>query len=30
MVFGSTRVGSEPDPNGGPTAADVYIVTRGA
>ena len=30
MVFGSTRPGSEPDPNGGPTAADVYIVTRAA
>jgi Tol biopolymer transport system component len=30
MVFGSNRVGSEPDPLGGPTMADVYIVTRGA
>jgi WD40-like Beta Propeller Repeat len=28
MVFGSNRVGSEPDPNGGPTMADVYITTR--
>ena len=30
MVFGSTRLGSEPDPNGGPTQADVYITTREA
>jgi Tol biopolymer transport system component len=30
MVFGSTRTGSEPDPLGGPTMADVYIVIRGA
>jgi len=28
MVFGSNRVGSEPDPNGGPTMADVYVTTR--
>ena len=28
MVFGSNRPGSEPDPNGGPTQADVYITTR--
>jgi Tol biopolymer transport system component len=30
MVFGSNRVGSEPDPNGGPTMADVYVTTRQA
>jgi Tol biopolymer transport system component len=28
MVFGSNRAGSEPDPNEGPTMADVYITTR--
>jgi Tol biopolymer transport system component len=28
MVFGSNRAGSEPDPAGGPTQADVYVTTR--
>jgi Tol biopolymer transport system component len=30
MVFGSNRVGSEPDPAGGATQADVYVTTREA